>query len=99
MKHATEYLTFETPHRRDYVNITDRVDTARHLVFGTTKSLSGVFAVVDDPRNVPMGTDGIFDYVGFDGVTGSWQIYPLHLDADLFIAEVLRDRPATDRDE
>ena len=23
MKHATEYLTFETPHRRDYVNITD----------------------------------------------------------------------------
>ncbi len=27
MKHATEYLTFETPHRRDYVNITDRVET------------------------------------------------------------------------
>ena len=26
MKHATEYLTFETPHRRDYVNITDRVE-------------------------------------------------------------------------
>jgi secondary thiamine-phosphate synthase enzyme len=26
VKHATEYLTFETPHRRDYVNITDRVD-------------------------------------------------------------------------
>jgi len=24
--HATEYLTFETPHRRDYVNITDRVE-------------------------------------------------------------------------
>src|SRR5438445_22058 len=26
MKHATEYLTFETPHRRDYLNITDRVE-------------------------------------------------------------------------
>jgi secondary thiamine-phosphate synthase enzyme len=26
VKHATEYLTFETPHRRDYVNITDRVE-------------------------------------------------------------------------
>ncbi len=26
MKHATEYLTFETPNRRDYVNITDRVE-------------------------------------------------------------------------
>ena len=25
MKHATEYLTFETPHRRDYVNITPQV--------------------------------------------------------------------------
>ena len=24
MKHATEYLTFETPNRRDYLNITDR---------------------------------------------------------------------------
>jgi secondary thiamine-phosphate synthase enzyme len=27
MKHATEYLTFETPNRRDYLNITDRVET------------------------------------------------------------------------
>ena len=26
MRHATDYLTFETPHRRDYVNITDRVE-------------------------------------------------------------------------
>jgi secondary thiamine-phosphate synthase enzyme len=26
VKHATEYLTFETPNRRDYLNITDRVD-------------------------------------------------------------------------
>ena len=26
VKHATEYLTLETPHRRDYVNITDRVE-------------------------------------------------------------------------
>jgi secondary thiamine-phosphate synthase enzyme len=26
VKHATDYLTFETPHRRDYVNITDRVE-------------------------------------------------------------------------
>jgi secondary thiamine-phosphate synthase enzyme len=26
VKHATEYLTFETAHRRDYVNITDRVE-------------------------------------------------------------------------
>jgi secondary thiamine-phosphate synthase enzyme len=26
MTHATEYLTFETPNRRDYVNITDRVE-------------------------------------------------------------------------
>ena len=26
MKHATEYLTFETPNRRDYLNITDRVE-------------------------------------------------------------------------
>jgi secondary thiamine-phosphate synthase enzyme len=26
VKHATEYLTFETPHRRDYVNITDWVE-------------------------------------------------------------------------
>ena len=25
MKHATEYLTFETPHRRDYLNITSQV--------------------------------------------------------------------------
>ncbi len=25
MKHATEYLSFETPGRRDYVNITERV--------------------------------------------------------------------------
>src|SRR4029079_265993 len=25
MNHATDSLTFETPHRRDYVNITDRV--------------------------------------------------------------------------
>jgi secondary thiamine-phosphate synthase enzyme len=27
LKHATEYLTFETPNRRDYVNITDRVES------------------------------------------------------------------------
>ena len=26
MKHATDYLTFETPNRRDYVNITGRVE-------------------------------------------------------------------------
>ena len=26
VKHATEYLTFETPNRRDYVNITERVE-------------------------------------------------------------------------
>jgi thiamine phosphate synthase YjbQ (UPF0047 family) len=26
MNHATEYLTFETPHRRDYVNITDQLE-------------------------------------------------------------------------
>jgi len=26
MKHATDYLTFETPHRRDYVNITEQVE-------------------------------------------------------------------------
>ncbi len=26
MKHATDYLAFETPNRRDYVNITDRVE-------------------------------------------------------------------------
>ena len=26
MKHATEYLTFETPSRRDYLNITDRIE-------------------------------------------------------------------------
>ena len=26
MKHATEYLTFETPHRRDYLNITPQVE-------------------------------------------------------------------------
>jgi secondary thiamine-phosphate synthase enzyme len=26
VKHATDYLTFDTPHRRDYVNITDRVE-------------------------------------------------------------------------
>ena len=26
MKHATDYLTFETPNRRDYINITDRVE-------------------------------------------------------------------------
>jgi secondary thiamine-phosphate synthase enzyme len=26
MKHATSYLTFETPNRRDYVNITDQVE-------------------------------------------------------------------------
>ena len=26
MKHATEYLTFETPNRRDYINITARVE-------------------------------------------------------------------------
>ena len=26
MKHAREELTFETPHRRDYLNITDRVE-------------------------------------------------------------------------
>ena len=26
MKHATDYLSFETPNRRDYVNITDQVD-------------------------------------------------------------------------
>jgi secondary thiamine-phosphate synthase enzyme len=25
MRHATEYLTFETPQRRDYLNITDQV--------------------------------------------------------------------------
>ncbi len=25
MKHATDYLSFETPHRRDYINITERV--------------------------------------------------------------------------
>ena len=25
MKHATHYLSFETPHRRDYINITDQV--------------------------------------------------------------------------
>ncbi len=27
MKHATDYLAFETPNRRDYVNITDRVES------------------------------------------------------------------------
>ena len=26
MKHHTDYLTFETPNRRDYINITDRVE-------------------------------------------------------------------------
>ena len=26
MKHHTDYLTFETPNRRDYVNITDSVE-------------------------------------------------------------------------
>jgi thiamine phosphate synthase YjbQ (UPF0047 family) len=26
VKHATDYLTFETPHRRDYVNITADVE-------------------------------------------------------------------------
>jgi secondary thiamine-phosphate synthase enzyme len=26
MKHATDYLTFETPQRRDYVNITEQVE-------------------------------------------------------------------------
>ncbi len=26
MKHATDYLTFETPNRRDYINIADRVE-------------------------------------------------------------------------
>ena len=26
MKHHTDYLHFETPNRRDYVNITDRVE-------------------------------------------------------------------------
>jgi secondary thiamine-phosphate synthase enzyme len=26
MKSYTEYLTFHTPHRRDYINITDRVE-------------------------------------------------------------------------
>ena len=26
MKHATDYLTFETPNRRDYVNITESVE-------------------------------------------------------------------------
>ena len=26
MKHHTDYLYFETPNRRDYVNITDRVE-------------------------------------------------------------------------
>lgn len=26
MKHATDYLWFETPNRRDYLNITDRVE-------------------------------------------------------------------------
>jgi secondary thiamine-phosphate synthase enzyme len=27
MQHATDYLTFETPNRRDYVNITDQVES------------------------------------------------------------------------
>ena len=26
MKHATDYLVFETPNRRDYVNITEKVE-------------------------------------------------------------------------
>jgi thiamine phosphate synthase YjbQ (UPF0047 family) len=26
MKHATDYLWFETPHRRDYLNITPEVE-------------------------------------------------------------------------
>ncbi|MFQ5825301.1 MAG: YjbQ family protein, partial [bacterium] len=26
MKHLTEYLWFNTPHRRDYINITDKVE-------------------------------------------------------------------------
>ena len=30
MKHATEYLTFETPHRRDYLNITPKVEAFVH---------------------------------------------------------------------
>jgi secondary thiamine-phosphate synthase enzyme len=30
MKHATEYLWFETPHRRDYVNITAQVEEVVH---------------------------------------------------------------------
>ena len=29
MKHATDYLTFETPHRRDYLNITGPVEALR----------------------------------------------------------------------
>ncbi len=30
MKHATEYLTFETPNRREYLNITPQVEDVVH---------------------------------------------------------------------
>ena len=59
MKHATEYLTFETPHRRDYVNITDRVEAfvresgiEHGLVLVNPMHITAAVYVNDDERGL-----------------------------------------------
>src|SRR5919204_555331 len=48
MKHATDYLTFETPTRRDYVNITDQVDEfVRRRARSARLDVEGAEAVPD----------------------------------------------------
>jgi secondary thiamine-phosphate synthase enzyme len=47
MRHAREELWFETPHRRDYLNITDRVQDITAAVY-VNDDESGLIADIDD---------------------------------------------------
>jgi secondary thiamine-phosphate synthase enzyme len=59
VKHATEYLTFETPNRRDYLNITERVEEVvrnsgiQHgLVLVNPMHITAAVYVNDDERGL-----------------------------------------------
>lgn len=59
MKHATDYLTFETPQRRDYINITERVQDfvsrsgiSHGLVLINPMHITAAVYVNDDERGL-----------------------------------------------
>jgi secondary thiamine-phosphate synthase enzyme len=65
VKHATDYLSFETPHRRDYVNITARVEEfvrasgIRHgLVLVNPMHITAAVYVNDDEPGLIEDIDG-----------------------------------------